>query len=90
MNIQGNGLTIAVTGPFPGSGVPTPDGGVPMADAGPMGADASTGTDAGMTDDGCGCATPGAPTSNAGGLAVAGLVAGIAARRMGADDDPDE
>ncbi len=82
VNIQGNGLTLAITGPFE-DGVEPLDAGVPMADAG-MAVDGGVVDD---TDDGCGCATPGAGGSHAGGIAAAGLVAGIALRRVGRSEE---
>ncbi|MBO6938433.1 MAG: DUF839 domain-containing protein [Deltaproteobacteria bacterium] len=80
VNIQGNGLTLAITGPFPPNVPVTPDAGV-MVDAG---------TDGGVvddTDDGCGCSTPGSGGSGTGAIAAAGLVAGIALRRAGRSDE---
>lgn len=103
VNIQGNGLTLAVTGPFPEPVVDPPDMGVPpavdaggpLADGGTGGVDGSVAADGGAvdtTDDGCGCATPGAGGSNAGGVAAVGLAAAITARRVVRDsnDDPSE
>jgi len=102
VNLQEDGLTVAITGPFELPMVPPEDGGLPDAsvpdasfsDGGPPDADlpdaGTTTPDAGvpppMNDDGCGCAVPGEGASGAGEL-VGALTLGAALYSLRSERD---
>lgn len=95
VNMQVDGLTLVITGPFPSVTPPT-DGGVdldagvtPTADGG-AGGDAGSLVDAGAPTDedgGCGCSAPGAGARDSLGALTGAAILGAAAVRRRGDDD---
>jgi hypothetical protein len=95
VNLQANGLTVVVTGPFPTAPMPPLDGGVIGGDdAGVPGADSGTmmpppAMPTPGADDGCGCASSGTASLSTA-TVIAGAVATVAVRGRRAEEEAPE